>query len=155
VVFDSPYLAVPASRHRQWGIFRLMKIPAGTWTVAVWHPVLASAQKTLTVRIKADETLELPIRFNPPPAGPGPLQRRGVAANLPDLRGPEVLPHEPARVPDEVNRLAVAYAEGRGVHLPPQLAPGHHRPQGRAVEQPEELRRPQPPYINGPLRHAC
>jgi len=67
VVFDSPYLAVPASRHKQWGIFRLTRIPAGTWTVEVWHPVLEPVKRTLTVRIKADETLELPIRFNPPP----------------------------------------------------------------------------------------
>jgi len=72
VVFDSPYLAVSGEGRRASGIFRIQKVPAGTWTVAAWHPVLEPVEPTRTVQVKPDETLELRIAFKPPPGGASP-----------------------------------------------------------------------------------
>jgi hypothetical protein len=66
VVVDSPYVAVPQDRHRRWGIFSMTAIPAGTWELEVWHPELEPVERTLSVEIKADETLELRVPFKPP-----------------------------------------------------------------------------------------
>ena len=66
VVHDNPYVAVSEGRHRARGIFRIGKVPVGTWTLEVWHPALEPVRKTLRVTVKQDETAEVLIPFKPP-----------------------------------------------------------------------------------------
>lgn len=58
-VFDHPYFAVTGADGR----FTLGDVPAGDYTVSIWHEKLG--KKTATASVKASGQVELTIRFTP------------------------------------------------------------------------------------------
>jgi len=72
LVFDHPYYALSAKS----GDFSIADIPAGTYRVKAWHPVLGLAEQTVTIAAGQDAKLALrlaqPIPVSvpsPPPTG--------------------------------------------------------------------------------------
>lgn len=45
LVFDHPYFAVTD----EFGVFHLPRLPAGTYTIVVWHETLGSLEQEVTV----------------------------------------------------------------------------------------------------------
>ena len=54
VVSDHPYVAVTDDK----GTFTLTDVPAGTYTVEIWHETLGKQEKTVTVQAKAEAKLD-------------------------------------------------------------------------------------------------
>jgi hypothetical protein len=70
VVVDNPYVGVSGARNPRFpsgnGKTTIDKIPPGTWTVRVWHPLIRPAREKHTVEIIRDETTHLIVEFKPP-----------------------------------------------------------------------------------------
>jgi len=68
---DNPYVAVSGAQNARFpsddGKVTIDKIPPGTWTVRVWHPLVEPAKELHEVTIATDETTHLIVEFTPPP----------------------------------------------------------------------------------------
>jgi len=66
-VLPHPYFAVTGTDGR----FRFSDVPAGTYTLAAWHPTLAPREQTITVTPKGTTTVA--VAFTSPTI---PVERR-------------------------------------------------------------------------------
>jgi len=58
---DNPYVVVSDR-----ATFAMDHVPVGRWKMDVWHPAFKPVAATIDVEIKADQTTEVPVMFEPP-----------------------------------------------------------------------------------------
>jgi hypothetical protein len=64
LVVEHPYAACSARSAP--GVFALEGVPAGRWSLSVWHPALEPVERSIEVEIKENQSAEVSIPFKPP-----------------------------------------------------------------------------------------